>query len=157
MNNQTERNSMESPLYDKIYSDLKRSMLDKNHTMVNVIKMIISEIKNKSINVGKEITDDVCLQVVKKSIKQHEDSIQQFTEANRMDLVSKEALELSYLKFYVPNMMSDDEMKNEINNIIKTNNIPLSKQNMGQIMRIIKTYNNIDMKKASDYIKSIIN
>ena len=148
---------MESPLYDKIYSDLKRSMLDKNHTMVNVIKMIISEIKNKSINVGKEITDDVCLQVVKKSIKQHEDSIQQFTEANRMDLVSKEALELSYLKFYVPNMMSDDEMKSEINNIIKTNNIPLSKQNMGQIMRIIKTYNNIDMKKASDYIKSIIN
>lgn len=148
---------MNSPLYDKIYNDLKKSMLDKNHTMVNVIKMIISEIKNKSINVGKEITDDICLQVVKKSIKQHEDSIQQFTEANRMDLVSKEALELSYLKFYVPNMMSDDEMKSEINNIIKTNNIPLSKQNMGQIMRIIKTYNNIDMKKASDYIKSIIN
>ena len=132
-------------------------MINKNQPRVNIIKMIISEIKNKTINVGKEITDDVCLQVVKKSIKQHEDSIQQFTEANRTDLVSKEALELTYLKFYVPNMMSDDEMKNEINNIIKTNNISLSKQNMGQIMKIIKTYNNIDMKKASEYIKSIMN
>lgn len=148
---------MTSELYTKIYDDLKKSMLDKNHIRVNVIKMIISEIKNKSINIGKEITDDICLQVIKKSIKQHEDSIQQFTEANRMDLVSKEALELTYLKFYVPNMMSDDEMKNEIDNIIKTNNIPLFKQNMGQIMKIVKTYNNIDMKKASEYIKSIIN
>lgn len=148
---------MNSPLYDKIYKDLKESMVNKNQPRANIIKMIISEIKNKTINLGKEITDDVCLQVVKKSIKQHEDSIQQFTEANRTDLVSKEALELTYLKFYVPNMMSDEEMKSEINNIIKVNNIPLARQNMGQIMKVIKQYDNIDMKKASEYIKSIMN
>ena len=119
--------------------------------------MVISEIKNKTVNDGKEITDDICKQVVKKSIKQHEDSIKQFNDANRTDLVSKEALELTYLKFYVPNMMSEEETKSEINNIIKVNNIPLAKQNMGQIMKIVKSYDNIDMKIASKYLSTILN
>ena len=157
MDNQTERNLMNSPLYDKIYKDLKESMVNKNQPRANIIKMIISEIKNKTINLGKEITDDVCLQVVKKSIKQHEDSIKQFTDANRTELVAKEALELTYLKFYVPNMMSEEETKSEINNIIKVNNIPLAKQNMGQIMKIVKSYDNIDMKIASKYLNTILN
>ena len=146
-----------STLYNKIYDDLKESMKNKDHVKSNVLKMIISEIKNKTVNDGKEITDDACLQVVKKSIKQHEDSIKQFTDANRMDLVSNEALELTYLKFYAPNMMSEEETKSEINYIIKFNNIPLTRQNMGQIMKIVKAYGNIDMKIASKYLNSILN
>ena len=145
-----------STLYNKIHDDLKESMKNKDPARSSVLKMIISEIKNKTINDGKEITDDICKQVVKKSIKQHEDSIKQFTDANRTELVAKEALELTYLKFYVPNMMSEEETKSEINNIIKVNNIPLAKQNMGQIMKIVKSYDNIDMKIASKYINSIL-
>ena len=146
-----------STLYNKIFDDLKESMKNKDPARSSVLKMIISEIKNKTINDGKEITDDICKQVVKKSIKQHEDSIKQFTDANRTELVAKEALELTYLKFYVPNMMSEEETKSEINNIIKVNNIPLAKQNMGQIMKIVKSYDNIDMKIASKYLNSILN
>ena len=145
-----------STLYNKIYEDLKEAMKNKDPARSSVLKMVISEIKNKTINDGKEITDDICKQVVKKSIKQHEDSIKQFTDANRTELVAKEALELTYLKFYVPNMMSEEETKSEINNIIKVNNIPLAKQNMGQIMKIVKSYDNIDMKIASKYINSIL-
>lgn len=145
-----------STLYNKIFDDLKESMKNKDPARSSVLKMVISEIKNKTINDGKEITDDICKQVVKKSIKQHEDSIKQFTDANRTELVAKEALELTYLKFYVPNMMSEEETKSEINNIIKVNNIPLAKQNMGQIMKIVKSYDNIDMKIASKYINSIL-
>lgn len=146
-----------STLYNKIFDDLKESMKNKDPARSSVLKMVISEIKNKTINDGKEITDDICKQVVKKSIKQHEDSIKQFTDANRTELVAKEALELTYLKFYVPNMMSEEETKSEINNIIKVNNIPLAKQNMGQIMKIVKSYDNIDMKIASKYLNSILN
>ena len=146
-----------STLYNKIFDDLKESMKNKDPARSSVLKMVISEIKNKTINDGKEITDDICKQVVKKSIKQHEDSIKQFTDANRTELVAKEALELTYLKFYVPNMMSEEETKSEINNIIKVNNILLAKQNMGQIMKIVKSYDNIDMKIASKYLNSILN
>ena len=146
-----------STLYNKIFDDLKESMKNKDPARSSVLKMVISEVKNKTVNDGKEITDDICKQVVKKFIKQHEDSIKQFTDANRTDLVSKEALELTYLKFYVPNMMSEEETKSEINNIIKVNNIPLARQNMGQIMKIVKSYDNIDMKIASKYLNSILN
>lgn len=146
-----------SELYNKIYDDLKESMKNKDQARSNILKMVISEIKNKTVNDGKEITDDICKQVVKKSIKQHEDSIKQFNDANRTDLVAKESLELTYLKFYVPNMMSEEETKSEINNIIKVNNIPLAKQNMGQIMKIVKSYDNIDMKIASKYLNTILN
>ncbi len=146
-----------SELYNKIYDDLKESMKNKDQARSNILKIVISEIKNKTVNDGKEITDDICKQVVKKSIKQHEDSIKQFNDANRTDLVAKEALELTYLKFYVPNMMSEEETKSEINNIIKVNNIPLAKKNMGQIMKIVKSYDNIDMKIASKYLSTILN
>ena len=146
-----------STLYNKIFDDLKESMKNKDPARSNILKMVISEVKNKTVNDGKEITDDACKQVVKKFIKQHEDSIKQFTDANRTDLVSKEALELTYLKFYVPNMMSEEETKSEIDNIIKVNNIPLAKQNMGQIMKIVKSYDNIDMKIVSKYLNSILN
>ena len=88
-----------SELFNKIYEDSKTSMKEKNVPRVNILRMVISEIKNKTVNAGKEITDDICTQVVKKFIKQHEDSIKQFTDANRTDLVAKEALELTYLKF----------------------------------------------------------
>lgn len=148
---------VKSELYNKIYEDLKNSMKEKNIQKRDVLKIIISGVKNETINNGKDITDDACKSVLRKLVKQHEDSIQQFTDANRMDLVSKEALELTYLRFYLPKMMSDEEMKSEINNIIKVNNIPLSRQNMGQIMKIVKQYDNIDMKKSSEYIKSIMN
>jgi len=148
---------VKSELYNKIYEDLKNSMKEKNIQKRDVLKIIISGVKNETINNGKDITDDACKSVLRKLVKQHEDSIQQFTDANRMDLVSKEALELTYLRFYLPKMMSDEEMKSEINNIIKVNNIPLARQNMGQIMKIVKQYDNIDMKKASEYIKSIMN
>ena len=147
----------ESKLYNKIHDDLKESMKNKDPARSNILKMVISEVKNKTVNDGKEITDEVCQQVIKKYIKQHEDSIKQFTDADRTDLVAKEALELTYLKFYAPNMMSEEETKSEINNIIKVNNIPLARQNMGQIMKIVKSYNNIDMKIASKYLNSILN
>ena len=95
----------------------------------------MADIKNKTVNEGKEITDDICKSVVKKHIKQHEDSIKQFTDANRTDLVAKEALELTYLKFYVPNMMSEEETKCEIDNYIKLNNVELIKKNVGSLMK----------------------
>jgi len=145
-----------SELYDRIYKDLKDSMKDKNIPKVGILKMLVSEIKNKTINNGKEITDDDCKSVLKKLIKQHVDSIGQFTDCNRMDLVSKEALELTYLKFYMPNMMSEEEMKSEIVNLMKTHNIAAARQNMGQVMKLLRQYDNIDMKMASKYLTSIL-
>ena len=150
-------NTDTSPLFTKIYNDMKSAMINKNKQQVNVLRIIISDIKNKTVNEGKDITDDICKSVVKKHIKQHEDSISQFNAANRMDLVSKEALELTYLKFYIPNTMSEDETKTEIDNYIKyNNNIELIKKNMGMLMKHFKEYDNIDMKIASKYLNSIL-
>lgn len=145
-----------SELFNKIYEDSKTSMKEKNVSRVNILRMVISEIKNKTVNEGKEITDDVCLQVIKKSIKQHEDSIKQFTDANRTDLVAKEALELTYLKFYAPNMMSEEETKCEIDNYIKLNNVELIKKNMGTLMKHFKEYKEMDMSIVSKYLRDIL-
>lgn len=135
---------------------MKEAMKSKCINQVAILRMVIADIKNKTVNEGKEITDDVCKSVVKKHIKQHEDSIKQFNDANRTDLVAKEALELTYLKFYVPNMMGEDETKCEIDNYIKLNNIEPIKKNMGMLMKHFKEYDNIDMKIASKYLNSIL-
>jgi len=145
-----------STIYNKIYEDMKSAMKSKTMAQVAVLRMVMADIKNKTVNEGKEITDDICKSVLKKHIKQHEDSITQFEKANRIDLVSKEALELTYLRFYLPHMMNEDETKCEIDNIIKLKNIEPIKKNMGQVMKILKEYDNIDMKIASKYLNSIL-
>lgn len=145
-----------SKLYDKIYNDSKEALKNKDTSKLTILRILISDIKNKTVNEGKEITDDICKSVLKKLVKQHEDSIKQFSDANRIDLVAKESLELTYLRFYLPRMMSEEETKSEIDNWLKLKNIEPIKKNMGSIMKILKDYDNIDMKIASTYLNSIL-
>ena len=61
--------------------------MKKNISSRDAIRAIIAEIKNKNIIEGKDITNDLCLTIIKKSVKQHNDSINQFKSANRLDLM----------------------------------------------------------------------
>jgi uncharacterized protein YqeY len=96
-------------LYDKIIDDLKTAMLTKNNISRDCLKLIIAEIKNKNVLEGKDITDDLCLAIIKKSVKQHSDSIEQFTKANRNDLVEKERTEKRVVNREIMSFSDEDD------------------------------------------------
>ena len=146
-------------IYDIIQSDIKQAMILKNNEKRDCLRSIVSEIKNQSINAGKPLTEEICISVLKKSVKQHNDSIENFKKGNRSDLVEKEQNELQYIECYLPKMYSEDKIKEIIDNMMNDNGFDRIKKNMGVIMKAIgqrNDANNIDRKIASSYLNSIL-
>ena len=139
-------------IYEKLQSDIKDAMINKNSLKRDCLRSIVSEIKNQTVNAGKEITDDICLKVITKSVKQHNDSIENFKLGNREDLAWKEREELNYIQIYLPKMLSEDETKVIVDNILNT--VEATKKNMGLIMKQLPK--EVDKKIASKYLNSIL-
>ena len=139
-------------IYEKLQSEIKDAMINKNSLKRDCLRSIVSEIKNQTVNAGKEITDDICLKVISKSVKQHNDSIENFKLGNREDLAWKEREELNYIQIYLPKMLSEDETKVIIDNILNT--VEATKKNMGLIMKQLPK--EVDKKIASKYLNSIL-
>lgn len=142
-----------SEIYNQITDNIKEAMISKNNVKRDCLRSIVSEIKNQTINAGKDLTDDICLKVIQKSVKQHNDSIDSFIKGNRNDLVEKEQEELSYIKVFLPKMMSEDETRDFIEKKILLTIEPV-KKNMGVIMKQLPE--NIDRKIASSILNKIL-
>ena len=146
-------------LYDKIQADIKDAMIAKDNVKRDCLRSLVSEIKNQTVNAGKPLTEDIVLSCIKKSVKMHNDSIEQFSKNNREDLAEKERNELAYLSVYLQKMHSESMVQTIILDIINTNKIPEVKQNMGKIMKLIAQRpdaNLIDKKIASQYLNVLL-
>ena len=119
--------------YEKIQKDIKDAMIDKNNVKRDCLRSLVSDIKNQTINSGKELTEEIVIKCVQKSVKQHNDSIEHFKSAGREDLALKEMEEKNYLESYLPKMMDENETRQVIDNILQ--NIEPLKKNMGLIMK----------------------
>ena len=139
-------------IYNEIQNNIKDAMFSKNIVKRDCLRSIISEIKNQTVNAGKEITDEICLKVIQKSVKQHIDSIENFKTGNREDLALKEAEELSYIQGYLPKMLDEAETKSLIENILM--NVEATKKNMGIIMKQLPK--DVDRKIASKILNGIL-
>lgn len=101
-------------LKQQLKDELKQAMLAKDTTKTSVLRMVISAIGYYEIQKGGanyEATDEDVLAVIEKEAKQHKDSIEQFKNANREELVEKEEKELSILQKYLPEQLTEDEIK----------------------------------------------
>jgi uncharacterized protein YqeY len=97
-----------------LQAELKQAMLAKDSVKTSVLRMVISAIGYTEIQkggAGYEATEDDVLGVLQKEAKQHRDSIEQFKNAERNDLVEKEEVELKLLERYIPAQMSEEEIK----------------------------------------------
>ena len=139
-------------VFEQLSNDIKDAMFSKNTVKRDCLRGIVSEIKNQTINAGKEITDEICLKVIQKSVKQHSDSIENFKAGNREDLALKEAEELSYIEGYLPKMLDEAETKVVIENILM--NVEAIKKNMGIIMKQLPK--DVDRKIASKILSSLL-
>ncbi len=143
-------------LYDEIQAEIKSAMIAKDNVKRDCLRTIVSDIKNLTVNAGKPITDNVCMQVLQKSVKTHNDSIEQFKNANRLDLAEKETIELQYISKWLPKTLSEDETRNVLIDLMKTQNIAQGKQNFGMVMKLLKDRSDIDKKLASKILGQLL-
>lgn len=139
-------------IYETLVNDIKDAMISKNNIKRDCLRSIVSEIKNQTINAGKELTDDICMKVIQKSVKQHVDSIESFKLGNRDDLVQKESEELSYIKIYLPKTLDENETRSLLDEILLS--VEPIKKNMGIIMKQLPK--DVDRKLASAILNSIL-
>lgn len=138
--------------FEKIQEQIKAAMRANDNTTRDCLRSLVADIKNQSINAGKELTDDVVLKCIQKAVKQHEDSIEQFRNAGRRDLLAKESEEYVILKSYLPKMLSEDETKIILNNILQT--VEATKKNFGVVMKQLPK--DVDKKLASKLLNGML-
>jgi uncharacterized protein YqeY len=106
-------------LRDKIKNDLKDAMKSGDNITRGVLRMLNSDIKNAEIDLKKELADDDIVKIIKRNIKSRRDSIEQYKKGNREDLAVQEEKELKILEKYMPEQMSEEEIRKIVIDIVK--------------------------------------
>ncbi|KHG34228.1 GatB/YqeY domain-containing protein [Sulfurospirillum sp. MES] len=125
-----------SQLKTKLQDDLKEAMKNKDAFKRDAIRFLMSALKQIEVDERKELSDEDIMKIIQKSLKQREDAISAFQEAGRNDLVEKETAEASLLKSYLPQQLSDDELKAIIQKHIAALGISSMKE-IGKLMPVI--------------------
>ena len=118
-------------------SDLKEAMRNKDVIKRTVLRTVLSEIRNTEIAKQNTLDDSGIEVVITKQAQQRKDSIEAYITAERHDLVDKETQELNILSSYLPEQMSDDEVKEIVKSVIRdvgAENISDMGKVMGAIM-----------------------
>ena len=144
-----------SELKQRITDDMKSAMKAKDKQALKAVRMIIGAIKQKEIDERIELDDAQVLTVIQKMVKQRKDSITQFTEGGRTDLVEVEEAEMVIINNYMPEQLSDDEVASTVDKAIADSGAD-SMKDMGKLMGMLKGQldGKADMGVVSQLIKA---
>lgn len=127
-------------LANQITEELKTAMKEKDANKLTTLRGIKAGFTNELVATGKtpqtEVDDELAITVLKRQAKQRKDSIEQFTNGGRDDLVGKEKAELEIIEKYLPSTMSQDEIR-KIAEAKKTELGVTDKKDMGRLMGIL--------------------
>ncbi|TCP32341.1 hypothetical protein EV207_101320 [Scopulibacillus darangshiensis] len=123
-------------LIDRLNQDMKQAMKDKDKVKLSVIRMIKASLQNESIKLGKELSEDEGLTVLSRELKQRKDSLQEFENAGRQDLVDGVKKEITVVDLYMPEQLSEEELQAIIDETI-TKVGASSKADMGKVMNAV--------------------
>ena len=144
-----------SQLKQLITDDMKLALKAQDKSALKAIRMILGAIKQKEIDERIELNDGQVMAVIQKMVKQRKDSISQFSEAGRTDLVEVEEEELSIINNYMPKQLSESEIEAAVIKAISDTGAN-SMKDMGKLMAMLKGQldGQADMGQVSQLIKS---
>ena len=122
----------------RITDDMKSAMKAGEKDRLKVVRLIMAAIKQVEVDSRIELDDAGILTVLLKMVKQRRDSVSQFGQGGRQDLVDIELAEIEVLKAYLPEQLDDAELDTLIDEAIRTTGAA-SIRDMGKVMSIIKS------------------
>ena len=144
-------------LTDQIRADLTESMKARNAEKTSTLRMLQAAVKNEQIDLKRELTDEEAMSVIRKAVKQRHDSIEQFTNAGRIEMADKERVEMELLKTYLPAEMSEEELEAGLREIIATTGAQ-SKKDLGKVMKeaTARYKGRVDGKKIQEMVSRLL-
>ena len=142
----------------QLKDEMKNAMRAKDKCRLGVIRMALSAIKLAEIDHKTEATDDNVIAILTKMVKQRKESIKMFTDGGRDELAAKEAEEVSAIAFFLPQPLTDAEVKELISKAI-TDTGAASMADMGKVMAVLKPLmqGKADMGAVSGQVRSALN
>jgi uncharacterized protein YqeY len=144
---------------EKLNDDIKQAMRDKRKEDLSILRMLLSALKNKKIDLGNkdELTDEEAQAVVKSEVKKRKDAIVSYKDGDREDLAEIEQREIELLANYMPEQMSEKDIVKIVTEVIA--GIPDADQSkFGQIMGMAmqKTKGQADGQMVGAIVKELL-
>ena len=142
-------------LKSRINEDMKAAMKAREAERLGAIRLLLAAIKQKEVDERKDLDDAAVLAVIDKMLKQRRDSISQFEQAGRQDLVDKEKFEVGILLAYMPQPMSEAEIEAAVAQAVAEAGAK-GPQDMGRVMGLLKPRlaGRADMGRVSALVKA---
>ena len=144
---------------DIITNELSKSLKNGDKERIHTLRLIIAAIKDKEIasrssGEDSEILEEAIIQLLKKMVKQRNDSIEMFEKAGRTELAEKEKLEITIINEFLPKQLSEEETATICYKAIKTTEASSLKE-IGKVIKYLKdnSSSSLDMSLASKLIK----
>ena len=141
-------------LKDLLMDDLKVAMRDKDAVRKSVITMLRAAVKQVEVDQRIELEDEAIIDIIAKQIKQKNNAIVDFKNGERQDLVDLTEKEIEILMAYMPEQLSEDEIRAIVSNAIQETGA-VSMKDMGKVMGIVTnaTKGKADSKLVADFVK----
>jgi len=154
--------SDESSLLDRLTEDLKQAMRDKDKVRLRTLRSLRAALKNEEIDQRQEGAEAVLseqdeLAILRKQVNQRKESIEQYEDAGREDLVEKERAELDVLDEYMPDQLSDEELDEILQGIVDDVGAD-SMADMGPVMgrAMNKLRGRVDGGRVQERVQSLL-
>lgn len=141
---------MSSGLKARLQNDLNAARKERDKLRTLVLSTVISEVRNREIDDRSELDDDGVVQVVSRAIKQRKDASTQMRDAGRGELADQEDAQSAILEEYLPEGMSEDEVRGIVREIIESGADQMGPL-MGQLMPRIR--GRFDGKEANRIVR----
>ena len=144
-------------LLEKIIAEMHMSMKSGDREKANALRTLVAKLKDQEIKFRKKISDEETFKVIKTLVKQRKEAAQIYLDARRLELAEKENFEINILSKYLPESMSDEEIRGLIKKIVEeTNAKDLS--DIGKVMPLVmkKSKGKVDGKKANIILRSLL-
>ena len=142
----------------QIQNDMKEALKAGEKLRLSTIRMLISAIKNESIEKRAELSEEEVITVVQREVKMRRNAIEEYKKGNRDDLVQQALDEIAMLEVYLPKQLSDEELVAIIKQTIAEVNITSPKEMgklMAKLMPLIK--GKADGTRVQSIVKQLLN
>ncbi|KKW36788.1 MAG: hypothetical protein UY81_C0013G0001, partial [Candidatus Giovannonibacteria bacterium GW2011_GWA2_53_7] len=141
----------------QISNDVKDAMRAKEEQVLSTLRMLQASLKNKKIELGKDLEEQDVISVVKKEVKALEDSIVSFVSGAREDLAEKTRTEVETLKKYLPEEMSDEHLETIVQDALLEIG-EVTKAEMGRVMGFVmgKVAGAVDGRRVKAMVEKLL-
>ena len=142
---------------ESIKTDMYSAMKSGDKEKAGTLRTLLAKLKDRQINIRQELTDNDCINVIKTLVKQRKEAAKMYEDAKRPKLAEKEKIELAILETYLPKMMTEQETRTLIENVINETGAE-GISDIGKVMPIVmqRGEGKVDGKNANIILRELL-